>query len=178
MRDIQVVIITVILALSGTVWHSKSAESALSWNPVTEFHDCYKLAVWDALWAARAVLGSFLVTWELKLYLDKRRRAADRRLPDLELTNLDFSNQPLEWGTETRGPSSSPSIPDTPATGAPSTPRPPRPAYRRDSASGSRNPQTPSFTPDPPSRNSSAQRRPSRQSTRETQSPPNVFYDR
>ncbi|KAG8963060.1 hypothetical protein FRC05_004942 [Tulasnella sp. 425] len=100
----QVVVIIVVLALAGSTFKSKSDPT------ISEFSDCDKLGIWNALWAVRAAFGCFMIAWEWRRYLEKRRRAERRRSTDLELGDLpptspiDPSDQDLRWGTEVRGP--------------------------------------------------------------------------
>lgn len=116
-----------VLALAGSKFRSKSDPT------ISEFADCDKLGIWNALWAVRATFGCFMIGWEWRRYSDKRRRAAMRRSTDLELAGIppisptDSADQDLRWGTEVRGPMETRApIPRTPGpipgTDVPNTP--------------------------------------------------------
>ncbi|KAG8921454.1 hypothetical protein FRC01_000246 [Tulasnella sp. 417] len=106
-----VIAITVMLALAGSKFRSKLDPK------ISEFEDCDKLGIWNALWAARATFGTGMVAWEWKRYSEKRMRAQRRRTAtDIELGPVDDADHQLQWGTEVRGPPESTSSPRTLAT--------------------------------------------------------------
>ncbi|KAG8945904.1 hypothetical protein FRC00_009877, partial [Tulasnella sp. 408] len=102
---VQVVVIVVILALAGSKYKSKHQEP---WDQnISEFEDCDKLGIWNALWAVRASFGCGMIVWEWKRYMAKRERAIRRRTADIELATTDLgdpADHQLQWGTEVRGP--------------------------------------------------------------------------
>ncbi|KAG8894562.1 hypothetical protein FRC00_008760, partial [Tulasnella sp. 408] len=109
---VQVVVIVVILALAGSKFKSKNQQP---WDQnISEFEDCDKLGIWNALWAVRASFGCGMIVWEWKRYLAKRERAIRRRTADIELATTDLgdpADHQLQWGTEVRGPPENPPVP-------------------------------------------------------------------
>ncbi|KAG9043587.1 hypothetical protein FS837_009376 [Tulasnella sp. UAMH 9824] len=109
---VQVVVIVVLLALAGSKFKSKNQEP---WDQnISEFEDCDKLGIWNALWAVRAAFGCGMIIWEWKRYMAKRERAIRRRTADIELATTDLedpADHQLQWGTEVRGPPEPPTVP-------------------------------------------------------------------
>ncbi|KAG8919974.1 hypothetical protein FRC01_001006 [Tulasnella sp. 417] len=130
---VQVVAVTVILALAGSKFRSKLDPE------VSEFEDCDKLGIWNALWAARAAFGAGMVVWEWKRYSEKRMRAQRRRTAtDIELGPVDDSDHQLQWGTEVRGPPES-----TPSSTLGTIPSPDMPSSSRSQGAEPLPPQLP-----------------------------------
>lgn len=98
----QIVIILVLLSLSASRFHVGPD------NVLTEWDTCKRLGVWSALWAARASLAILMNVWELRRYLDKRRRQPSALL-DLETA--------LQSPTSDRRPSNSDQLQVPSATG-------------------------------------------------------------
>ncbi|KAG8857998.1 hypothetical protein FRB96_005489 [Tulasnella sp. 330] len=71
----QIVIITIFLALSASIWKSKDPEDL----DITEWKACDRpLGIWNALWAARITLGLLLGIWEWRRQQDRTRRTESR----------------------------------------------------------------------------------------------------
>ncbi|KAG9018804.1 hypothetical protein FRB90_009455 [Tulasnella sp. 427] len=171
---IQIIFITGFLSLSATKFKSKSNSA------VSEYDSCNKLGLWDALWAARASFGTFVVVWELRRYIEKRHRTERRSVEELELGNIDItdpSDQHLRWGTEVRGPSESIPSPRPPAATVPHLPDPPT---NQDSESPgiTRPPALVPPDPAPTSTSRSAQRRARSRETRQPAVAADATFDR
>lgn len=166
----QVVVIVVMLALASSKFKSKNQQP---WDTnVSEFEDCDKLGIWNALWAVRASFGCGMIIWEWKRYLAKRERALRRRTADIELE--DSTDQHLQWGTEVRGPPENPPTPRSPLAA-------PDPVILHSSQHRGAEPARFNGTPLPPDTappNDPPPRRPSRREPRPAPTPGDALFDR
>ncbi|KAG9036307.1 hypothetical protein FS837_001705 [Tulasnella sp. UAMH 9824] len=167
---VQVVVIVVLLALASSKFKSKNQEP---WDTnVSEFEDCDKLGIWNALWAVRASFGCGMIIWEWKRYIAKRERALRRRTADIELE--DSTDQHLQWGTEVRGPPENPTIPRAPVSV-------PDPAILHSSQNRGAEPSRFSGSPLPPDTappSDPAPRRAPRREPRPVPTPGDALFDR